>query len=62
MATTMNMKRASVSGFVKRLSKVLAAASLTLLVGSPSFAAVSQSPLYLGGGDVPGNLLLVPSV
>lgn len=29
---------------------------------SPSYADISQSPLLLGGGSVPGNLALVPSV
>ncbi|WP_417660102.1 pilus assembly protein [Pseudidiomarina sp.] len=29
---------------------------------SPSHADISQSPLLLGGGSVPGNLALVPSV
>lgn len=28
----------------------------------PSYATVAQSPLLLGGGNVPGNLALVPSV
>ncbi|WP_036992657.1 pilus assembly protein [Stutzerimonas stutzeri] len=29
---------------------------------SPGYADISQSPLLLGGGSVPGNLALVPSV
>jgi type IV pilus assembly protein PilY1 len=32
------------------------------LAASPAQADVSQSPLLLGGGNVPGNLALVPSV
>ncbi|HEX2138613.1 MAG TPA: hypothetical protein VHG33_02765, partial [Woeseiaceae bacterium] len=48
--------------FLRRCSRALLAATLTLLVASPAAAEVSQSPLYLGGGNVPGNLTLVPSV
>lgn len=33
-----------------------------LTVCSATYATVSQSPLLLGGGNVPGNLVLVPSV
>ena len=40
----------------------LVATLLVIFAGSPTYAGVSQTPLYLGGGDVPGNLLLVPSV
>lgn len=32
------------------------------LAASPSQADISQKPLLLGGGSVPGNLALVPSV
>ncbi|MEX0708819.1 MAG: PilC/PilY family type IV pilus protein [Woeseia sp.] len=49
----------------RRLRKavhVLAAAAWMLLAGAPAHAEVAQSPLYLGGGNVPGNLTLVPSV
>lgn len=51
----------------KRISRSRAATfAVALLVGiSPiqySSAAVSQVPLYLGGGGVPGNLVLTPSV
>lgn len=48
--------------FAKRTRHVLAAALLTIVAGNPAYAGVSQTPLYLGGGDVPGNLVLVPSV
>jgi len=47
---------------VKRVAHVLATFALAALVGSPSYATVSQMPLFLGGGDIPGNLILVPSV
>ncbi|MEX2123837.1 MAG: PilC/PilY family type IV pilus protein [Woeseia sp.] len=46
----------------RKLSHVLAAATLVILGSSPAYAEVAQSPLYLGGGNVPGNLTLVPSV
>jgi type IV pilus assembly protein PilY1 len=46
----------------RRLSHVVAAAALVILGSSPAYAEVAQSPLYLGGGNVPGNLTLVPSV
>ena len=52
----------SKTSIVSRIKHVLAGALLVLFVASPAYADVSQSPLYLGGGDVPGNLLLVPSV
>ncbi|MDJ0907064.1 MAG: PilC/PilY family type IV pilus protein, partial [Woeseiaceae bacterium] len=45
-----------------RIRHFVAGSALALFVAGPAFAEVSQSPLYLGGGDVPGNLLLVPSV
>ena len=47
----------------RKVSHLLAAAALSILVAVPSYAQqVSQLPLYLGGGDVPGNLVFVPSV
>lgn len=51
--------------FAKRIRKVgttLAASAWMLLAGMPATAEVAQTPLYLGGGNVPGNLVLVPSV
>ncbi|WP_313090551.1 pilus assembly protein [Stutzerimonas nitrititolerans] len=45
--------------------KASAAFSLSLCIAfaaTPSFATIAQSPLLLGGGNVPGNLALVPSV
>ena len=47
---------------LRRARYALITAALLIAAGNPTYAAVSQSPLYLGGGDVPGNLLLVPSV
>ncbi len=32
------------------------------VAASPAYAAIAQSPLLLGAGNVPGNLALVPSV
>ena len=43
-------------------SRVLAAAAVVVISSSPAYAEVAQTPLYLGGGNVPGNLTLVPSV
>ncbi len=47
---------------IRRASHVLATAAFVLLACGPASAEVSQTPLYLGGGNVPGNLTLVPSV
>src|SRR5690606_2278625 len=47
---------------VRSASHVIAAAALMLAVFEPAQAEISQVPLYLGGGNVPGNLVLVPSV
>lgn len=48
---------------LRRARHALFAAALLVVAGNPTYAQqVSQSPLYLGGGDVPGNLVLVPSV
>ena len=49
------------------LSAVKAKTSFWLALGialaaSPAHATISQTPLLLGGGSVPGNLALVPSV
>ena len=52
----------SVAKILRRAKHVVAGALAVLLVAGPAYAGVSQTPLYLGGGDVPGNLLLVPSV
>lgn len=52
------------NGFSTML-RPLIVASLTLiwtLSASQAVADVSQTPLLLGGGNVPGNLALVPSV
>ncbi|HUD96775.1 MAG TPA: hypothetical protein VMO24_04480, partial [Woeseiaceae bacterium] len=61
----MNTESLHVAGetrLIRRLSNSLAAAALSLLVCGPALGEVSQTPLYLGGGNVPGNLTLVPSV
>ena len=47
---------------LRRLGRGAAAAALATFAFSPAVAEVSQTPLYLGGGNVPGNLTLVPSV
>lgn len=47
---------------VQKASHALAAAAAAIVIASPAYAEVAQSPLYLGGGNVPGNLVLVPSV
>ena len=51
-----------VAPVLRRLRHALAATAVIALAGSPALAEVSQVPLYLGGGNVPGNLTLVPSV
>ncbi len=53
---------APMMNILHRIKLVLAGAFLALGIASPTYAGVSQTPLFLGGGDVPGNLLLVPSV
>lgn len=65
MDTTMNRKFIRLVSGTRAFRRVLTtttAAAFALLVASPAVAAVAQTPLYLGGGNVPGNLLLVPSV
>jgi type IV pilus assembly protein PilY1 len=44
------------------MGRALAAAAVVVMSSSPAYAEVAQTPLYLGGGNVPGNLTLVPSV
>jgi type IV pilus assembly protein PilY1 len=55
-------REASPAGIARKLGSALAAAAVALLVTGPALAEVAQTPLYLGGGNVPGNLVLVPSV
>ncbi len=50
------------SRFTRRTAGGLGALLYTLFVWQAANAEVSQMPLYLGGGNVPGNLVLVPSV
>jgi type IV pilus assembly protein PilY1 len=52
----------SAVSIASKARQVLASAALAVLAGNPAYAEVAQTPLYLGGGDVPGNLTLVPSV
>lgn len=61
------MQRRRFAGLVRgaafsRACHGAAAAGYVLMVATSAQAQVAQSPLYLGGGDVPGNLVLVPSV
>ncbi len=44
---------------IRRASHALATTAFVLLACGPANAEVSQTPLYLGGGNVPGNLTLV---
>ena len=52
----------TIKAALHRARYALFTAALLVFAGNPTYATVSQSPLYLGGGDVPGNLVLVPSV
>lgn len=55
MSFFMNARSASAGlGFILTLCSAVASTS--------AYATVSQSPLLLGGGSVPGNLILTPSV
>jgi hypothetical protein len=56
------LRVAGKANILRRASHVLATAAFVLLACGPASAEVSQTPLYLGGGNVPGNLTLVPSV
>ena len=47
---------------IRRFANALGAMMLIMAGTTPAYAEVAQSPLYLGGGNVPGNLTLVPSV
>ncbi len=53
---------AGLSSTIERTRKAFAIAALLLVTGGIAHAQVAQQPLFLGGGDVPGNLILVPSV
>ena len=60
---TKNALIARAAKIAHKVSHIVAAAALSIVVATPGYAQqVSQSPLYLGGGDVPGNLIFVPSV
>ena len=60
--STRSSHTASKRATIRRGFHSLAAAALVLFSAAPANADVSQTPLYLGGGNVPGNLTLVPSV
>ncbi len=47
---------------IRRAGHTAVAAAAILLAFTTAHAEVSQTPLYLGGGNVPGNLVLTPSV
>src|SRR5690606_23094931 len=47
---------------VVRFAHAATAAALVLLPAQYSSAEIAQAPLYLGGGGVPGNMVLTPSV
>lgn len=42
--------------------KALTITAMLIVASGSAHAQVAQTPLFLGGGNVPGNLLLVPSV
>ncbi|MFI8742235.1 pilus assembly protein [Stutzerimonas zhaodongensis] len=48
--------------FPLRTSAGFALSLCIAAAATPTYAAIAQSPLLLGGGSVPGNLALVPSV
>lgn len=61
----MNMESLRVAApatVVRKPGHTLAAAAIVILGSAPAYGEVAQTPLYLGGGNVPGNLTLVPSV
>ncbi len=47
---------------VRKTSFAMAMVAMLMSASAPTHAQVAQSPLFLGGGNVPGNLTLVPSV
>lgn len=50
------------SSAIARTARALTISATLLFAGTAAQAQVAQQPLFLGGGDVPGNLILVPSV
>jgi len=59
---TESAQLARMAAAIKKISRALIATTLLVATGGLAHAQVAQSPLFLGGGDVPGNLTLVPSV
>lgn len=53
---------AKTSSAIARTARAFALSATLLIAGGAANAQVAQQPLFLGGGDVPGNLVLVPSV
>ena len=47
---------------IKKTNRLLMAAVILIAASNAAHAQVAQTPLFLGGGNVPGNLTLVPSV
>ncbi|MGB5719922.1 MAG: hypothetical protein WBM34_04445, partial [Woeseiaceae bacterium] len=45
-----------------KIRQALAMIAVLLIASGNANAQVAQTPLFLGGGNVPGNLTLVPSV
>ena len=61
----MKIKSTQIAGpakIIRNAGHGLVAAAIVLLGSVPAAAQVAQQPLFLGGGNVPGNLTLVPSV
>ncbi len=55
------MKALNTATYLKGSASFLLSICVSI-AAAPSHAAISQTPLILGGGNVPGNLALVPSV
>lgn len=53
---------AKLSSAFASMTRAFALSAMLLVAGGAAHAQVAQQPLFLGGGDVPGNLVLVPSV
>ena len=58
----MSFEQSRPSGLRAAARKALHVLAALLVTSVSANAQVSQTPLYLGGGNVPGNLVLVPSV
>jgi type IV pilus assembly protein PilY1 len=60
--STLLLHLAPTRNALRKAGCALAATAAVLIASNAARADVSQTPLYLGGGNVPGNLTLVPSV